>query len=498
MRLPPVINRANGLAALAGALLPLCFAPFGAWWLAPLVLAALFLLWESQSPRAAATGGFIFGCTAFGLGTYWTYISVHGFGGAPAALAVLLTAALALACAAHVAGAGWLAGRCRVPAALRWLLCWPAAWVATEWLRGWVFTGFPWLSLGYGQIDGPLKSWAPVLGIYGVSFVTAVMAGLLVMLVRGTSRLRLAAAGAAVLLALATAALGTRTWTVPDGPPLSVALVQGSIPQDQKWLPSQREPTMALYRDLTLGLENVDLVIWPEVAVPSQISRERPYLDRLQADAAERGMHVLLGIIDFDPERERVYNALLGLGASTGIYYKRHLVPFGEFFPVPDFVRSWLRMMNLPYRDVAPGRQDQPPLMAGNVALAPSICYEDAFGAEQRDFLPAAGLLVNVSNDAWFGDSIAADQHLEIARMRSLETGRPMLRATNTGITALIGADGGLLAELPPFQTGVLSGEMQPHGGMTPFIRAGNLPVVLLSLMGLWLGIAAPRRPAPA
>ena len=496
MRLPAFINRANGLAAVAGALLPLGFAPFGAWWLVPLLLAGLFALWEGQVPRAAAMRGLVFGIAAFAGGTYWTYISVHGFAGTPAWLAVLLSAALVLASAAHVAAAGWLAARCRVSAALRWCLCWPAAYVAMEWLRGWIFTGFPWLSLGYGQIEGPLSAWAPVLGVYGVSFLTAVVAGLLLSMVRGSERERLLVVAAASLLVAGTWALTGRSWTAPDGPPMAVALVQGSITQDRKWLPEQRLPTMALYRDLTLGLADTELVVWPEVAVPTAADRVEGYLQELQAAAAERGMQILLGIIVNDFERDRFHNSLLSIGAVSGVYHKRHLVPFGEFFPVPDFVRNWMRMMNLPYRDVAPGSRDQPPLVAGDVQLAPSICYEDAFGAEQLDFLPASGLLVNVSNDAWFGDSIAAHQHLEMARMRSLETGRMMLRSTNTGITALIAADGAIMSRLPQFETGVLTGEVQPRSGATPFVRTGNVPVVLVALLALWLGIAAPRRPA--
>ncbi len=496
MRLPAFINRANGLAAVAGALLPLGFAPFGAWWLVPLLLAGLFALWEGQVPRAAAMRGLVFGIAAFAGGTYWTYISVHGFAGTPAWLAVLLSAALVLASAAHVAAAGWLAARCRVSAALRWCLCWPAAYVAMEWLRGWIFTGFPWLSLGYGQIEGPLSAWAPVLGVYGVSFLTAVVAGLLLSMVRGSERERLLVVAAASLLVAGTWALTGRSWTAPDGPPMAVALVQGSITQDRKWLPEQRLPTMALYRDLTLGLADTELVVWPEVAVPTAADRVEGYLQELQAAAAERGMQILLGIIVNDFERDRFHNSLLSIGVASGVYHKRHLVPFGEFFPVPDFVRNWMRMMNLPYRDVAPGSRDQPPLVAGDVQLAPSICYEDAFGAEQLDFLPASGLLVNVSNDAWFGDSIAAHQHLEMARMRSLETGRMMLRSTNTGITALIAADGAIMSRLPQFETGVLTGEVQPRSGATPFVRTGNVPVVLVALLALWLGIAAPRRPA--
>jgi apolipoprotein N-acyltransferase len=498
VQLPPVINRANGLAAAAGAMLPLAFAPFGAYWLAPLLPAALFVLWEGQTPRAAALRGLVFGCAAFAGGTYWTYISVHGFGGSPAWLAVLLSAGLTLGCAGHIAAAGWLAARCRGPAAIRWTLCWPAVWLLAEWVRGWIFTGFPWLSLGYSQVDGPLRVWAPLTGVYGVSLLTVMIGGLLLTLVRGAGMARVAATAGLAVVAAVTWGLAGREWTPPDGAPVAVALVQGSVPQDRKWLPQQRLPTMAMYRDLTFSQTNVEVVVWPEVAIPAMADRVQDYLDELQVLAAARNMHLLLGILVYDDDREQFYNSLLALGASNGVYHKRHLVPFGEFFPVPDFVREWMRMMNLPYRDAAPGQREQPPLVAGRVRLAPSICYEDAFGVEQLDFLPQAGLLVNVSNDAWFGDSIAAHQHLEIARMRALETGRAMLRATNTGITALIGPDGAVAGQLPQFQTGVLTGEVQPRTGVTPFARAGNTPVVVVALVLLALGWWFPRRGAAA
>jgi apolipoprotein N-acyltransferase len=500
VRLVPSFSRANGLAAAAGALLPLSFAPFGAFWLAPLLIAGLFALWEGQSPRAAAERGFCFGITAFGFGTYWTYISVHGFGGTPVWLALILSAALILANAAHVALAGWLAGRCRVSAALRWCLAWPAAWLVAEWLRSWMLTGFPWLSLGYGQIDSPLRAWAPVGGVYAVSFATALTGGLLLCLLRGARQQRLIAVSVTLgLVGLTTLLLG-RAWTQPDGAALSVALVQGSVPQDRKWLPEQKLPTMALYRDLSFRGPLADLVIWPEVAIPAMADGVTDYLDELQALADERGTQLLLGILTNDYERDRFYNSLISIGAAGGVYHKRHLVPFGEFFPVPDFVRNWMRLMNLPYRDVAAGASDQPPLAVGEVLLSPSICYEDAFGAEQLDFLPQSGLLVNVSNDAWFGDSIAPHQHLEIARMRALETGRAMLRTTNTGITALIGADGVVQAELPQFTPGVLRGRVQPHGGATPYVLTGNTPVILIAallLLVAWRLDAGARRLEP-
>lgn len=478
-------TRGRWLAAVAGALLPLCFAPFGNFWLAPVLLALLFACWQGQSPAEAGRRGFWFGAAAFAGGTYWLYISIHGFGGAPAWLAVALMLGLVGLMAAYVAATGWLAARLAPRAAfVRCCVAWPAAWVLVEWLRGWLFSGFPWLSLGYGQLDGPLQAWGPVLGVYGLSWLVASVAGVPLVLWRGRPAERLAALLLLGCVGLGSALLAGRAWTWPAGDAMRVALVQGSIPQDRKWLPAQRQPTLELYRQLSFSgpAAGAGLVIWPEVAVPALDVQVAGYLADLGQRARAGDREILLGIMTYDAERERFFNSLLLVGAETGRYDKRHLVPFGEYFPVPGFIREWMRLMSLPYRDAAPGPRRQPPLLVGGVRLAPSICYEDAFGAEQRDFLPAAGLLVNVSNDAWFGDSIAPHQHLEIARMRALETGRYLLRATNTGITALIGPDGRVLARAPQFETRVLAGEVVPYAGATPFVRLGNWPVVLWCL----------------
>jgi apolipoprotein N-acyltransferase len=465
--------------------MPLGFAPFGWFWLVPLLLVVLLACWDGQPRREAAWRGFWFGVGAFGTGTYWLYISIAVFGGSPLWLAIFLMLALVLIMACYFALAAWLWVWLRPDSAAVALLAWfPSIWVLTEWLRGWLFTGFPWLSLGYGQIDGPLAGWAPVGGVYAVSLVTACFAGGVALLLLGKNlRERSWALVALVLAVSSSLLLLDRAWTEPSGEPVRVALVQGSISQDRKWLPQQRRPTMRLYEELTFAERDADLVVWPEVAVPAMRYQVDAWLDRLDERARRAGFSLLLGILVDDFDNDQFFNSLISSGVAEGEYHKRHLVPFGEFFPVPDFIREWMRLMSLPHRDTAHGEQDQAPLRAAGLLLSPSICYEDAYGAEQRDFLPQANMLVNVSNDAWFGDSIAPHQHLQIARMRALETGRYMLRTTNTGITAIIDSGGRMQSRLPQFEAGVLRGDVLPHNGATPFVRFGNTPVVLLSLI---------------
>jgi apolipoprotein N-acyltransferase len=476
------------VAAAAGVALPLAFAPFHLWWLAPALLALLFATWVDQTPREAAWRGFCFGFGAFGAGTYWLYISIHIFGGAPLWLAVFLMLSLVCLMALYVAASGWISARMEGPAVFRWCVLWPAVWTLVEWIRGWLFSGFPWLSLGYGQIDGPLKNLAPVIGLHGVSLATAALAGGFVVIALGHRWERLVGLGTLLVFGSASLLLAGRGWTVPEGDEISVALIQGSISQDRKWLPEQRGPTLDLYRDLTFGLGGVDLVVWPEVAVPAVAEQVEDYLTDIERRARARGMQLLLGIMTYDAEREQVRNSLLSLGEQNDSYHKRHLVPFGEFFPVPGFIREWMRLMSLPYKDTSPGEREQPPLRAGELALAPSICYEDAFGAEQLDFLPAAQLLVNVSNDAWFGDSIAPHQHLQIARMRALESGRFMLRATNTGITAVISPAGEVRKASPQFRAHVLTDKVRSHTGATPYVRWGNYPVLVACAVLIAIG----------
>ncbi len=485
-------------AGLTGLLLPLAFAPFGWYPLAVPILISLMFLCTGEAPREAAWRGFWFGFAAFTSGAYWLYISVHMFGGAPIIVAVVLMLSLFCVMAVYTAlvaaAASAVGGLAPI---VCWCLLWPALFTVAEWLRGFLFTGFPWLALGYGQIDGPLAAWAPVVGVYGVSFITVMLAGSLLVLVRGQSGARVIAVSLMVALGCATFVVQQADWTEPLGDELRVSLVQGSISQDRKWLAEQLQPTLELYGRMTFS-QDADLVVWPEVAVPALASQVRSFLDAVDAEARNRNQQIYLGILTLDRDKNQYRNSLIGLGQHTDEYHKRHLVPFGEFFPVPDFARRWMRSAGLPNQDTLAGSDQQLPLLFGELRLAPTICYEDAYGAEQLGFLPEANLLINVSNDAWFGGSIAPHQHLQIARMRALETGRPMLRTTNTGITAIISPQGRVVASAPQFEPHVLTGNVQPYAGATPYVRFGNWPVILLCLVLIaGIAISVSLRPEP-
>jgi len=473
-------------AALAGALLTFAFAPFDAWPLAIACPAVLMFLWEGAAPGRAAALGFWFGAGTFGAGTWWLYISIHGFGGAPAWLTVLLILALVAIMAAYHALLGWLAARC-LPAAgaWRWYVGLPALWLLIEWWRGWFLSGFPWLSLGYSQIDTALAGYAPVTGIYGVSALLLVQAGALLALWQGGTRQRVAAVGLVVLFWAGGVLLERVNWTRPAGAGLPVAILQGAITPDEKWQLNHLEPTKTLYRTLNEQAFGARLIVWPESAIPELANEIPRYLGEIQAESLAHEADVVMGVVRLGDNGEDYYNSILSLTTGVAFYDKQHLVPYAEYFPVPGFVRQWLRLMTLPYSDFRAGFPDQPPLVAGGARLAPSICYEDAFGSALIATEARSNLLVNVTNDAWFGRSPARYQHLQIARMRALESGRYLLRAANDGVSALIGPRGELVGVAREYQPAVLRGTVFLRDGLPPYLQAGNRPVVWLGLAGL-------------
>ncbi|HEX2139746.1 MAG TPA: apolipoprotein N-acyltransferase [Woeseiaceae bacterium] len=474
-----------GLAYLAaGAMMTLAFAPLSGWAVAPVLAVPVLTLCLYSAPRTAARYAFWFGVGLFLFGTYWVYISIFVFGEAPLWLALFLMLGLVLIMALWYAATGWLIAALTRGSPLRLMLVAPSAWVAVEWFRGWFLTGFPWLSLGYSQIDSPLAGWLPVGGVYGVSFLVVLSASAFVASLAFTHRARQLALALAVVPWLAGFGLQWLPWSRPSGEALTATIVQGGVPQDRKWLPGQFRPTLDLYRDSIDTHPDSELIVWPEVAIPAIADEVVWYLESLQRDLRENGQSLLLGILERQ-EEEVIHNSVLLLdGNGRQVYRKRHLVPFGEYFPVPDAVRAWMRMMSLPHNDLTPGEERQPLLeLPGGTDLAAAICYEDAYGAEQLYALPQAGLLVNVSNDAWFGDSIAPHQHLEIARARAAETARYVVRATNNGISAFIGPQGELLQTVPQFRYATLTMNVLPMEGATPYARAGNWPVITLSLL---------------
>jgi apolipoprotein N-acyltransferase len=485
-------RRLKALLFMCGALLMLSFSPFGWFVIAPLMLLPLLYGFLTCTPRAAAGLGFWFGAGLFLAGTYWLYISIHVFGEAPLFVAIFLMLALVVIMGLYYAATGWLISRLCRGQAIRLLWVAPSVWVALEWLRGWFLSGFPWMSVGYGQIDSPLATIAPVLGVYGLSLAVLLSASalLVTLMSRGTQRLLYALIAA--LPWLGGVLLQNIQWTDESGPAVTVTIIQGGITQDQKWQPDQFRPTMALYRNSIAEHPQSQLIIWPEVAIPAVLDRVEGYVDILQSDIRPTGQTLLFGILERDLDQETIYNSMVLLdGSSQQIYRKRHLVPFGEYFPVPDFVRNWMRLMSLPNSDLTPGDPVQDLLVtADGHKLAVAICYEDAYGAEQLYALPDAAILINASNDAWFGDSIAPHQHLEIARMRALEAGRPVVRATSTGLSVFIAADGTLGEVAPQFEKATLTKQVVPRRGMTPYASFGNLPVIALVIL-LMLGQVA-------
>ena len=475
-------HAAIAAALVAGALTVAGYAPLAVFPLPFLTLAGLLLLWRSAAtPRAAFRMGFAFGAGLFGVGVSWVYVSLHDFGMMPAPLAAMGTLAFCAILALYPAAAGWCLARLQFGRLASALFAFPALWTLFEWLRGWILTGVSWLALGYSQVDSPLAGFAPVVGTYGVSFVTALCAGLLVVVVTGSGKARLAG-GVALVLAFGLAQLLKQMdWTSPRGTPLKVALLQGNIPQDLKFQADRYTATLAVYKRLVEASDG-QLIVLPETAIPRFLDAVDPgYLRDIARIAVERRADVLIGVPIRDPDG-RYFNSVISVGTSPSQRYdKSHLVPFGEFVP-PGF--SWIvKTFAIPLTDFSLGPENPKPLALAGQLVAPNICWEDAFGEEIIRQLPQATLLANVSNVAWFGDSLAPAQHLQISRMRALETGRTMLRATNTGVTAIIDPRGRVVARLPQFTEGILTGEVQGYVGASPYVKLGNTPIVLVCVV---------------
>jgi apolipoprotein N-acyltransferase len=465
------------------------FAPYGHFWLPVLTLALLFMRVRVVSPRMAFAQGYLFGLGFFLAGVSWVFVSLHTFGQLPWPLAGLATFLFCAFLALFPAAALGLAARLTAHPALRLLVTAPAFWMLFEWLRGWIFTGFPWLAMGYAQApDSPLAAFAPLLGVYGLSLLTALAAGAIAL------RNRL---GLMTLLGLGLVSWGAQQpdWTAPTGAPVTVSLVQGNVAQDLKFQPGRLETTLLDYLRLVQGAHG-RLTILPETALPLFWHDVPLSYQTALADAARaRGGDAVVGVPTLNADG-RYFNSVLSTGrAPQQGFHKVHLVPFGEFVP-PGF--RWLvEQMQIPLGDFSRGATAQAPLAVAGQQVAMNICYEDVFGEELIHALPQATLMANVSNDAWFGDTAAPWQHLQIAQMRALETGRVWLRANNTGITAVINEAGQVAAQLPPFTQGVLEATVQGRSGLTPFARWGNVPALMLALLMLaftaWHGLRRPR-----
>ncbi len=491
-------SRGDFLALLAGALLPLAFSPFHLFPLAVLAPALLFLVWLDATLSRAFRRGWLFGVGMFGVGISWIYVAIHDFGHTNMPLAVFITGGFVAFLALFPALLGYTvtrffpaqneSGNKRSEIA-KLLLVFPASWTLFEWIRSWILTGFPWLNLGNSQIDAPLAGLAPLVGVYGISLATAFSAALLVCLAVAEKSTKLRALFTLAILWGFAGLLGQTVWTQPLGKPLDVALIQGNIPQDVKWRPEQQQRTLDLYSDLTRHHWDSDLILWPEAALPAFYHEVADnYLAQLQSEARARGTDLLIGLPVLDQTTGRYYNSVMSLGQRQGFYHKQHLVPFGDYVPLQEVLRGLIGFFDLPMSGFSPGTSGQRLLQVAGHKVGISICYEDVFGEEVIRNLPEASLLVNATNNAWYGDSLAPPQHLQMSRMRALETGRSVLRVTTNGISAIINPKGKIVARSPQFETYVITGSVQPMQGATPYVRMGNWPALLLLVLMLGAG----------
>lgn len=478
-------------ALIAGLLLPFAYAPYAQWWLAFPLLAWLLLICVEQTPGRAFRRGWLFGMGWFAHGVHWVYYSLHYHGGTPSFLAWIIIVVLAAYLALYPALAMYAGQKFfNVKRSTKLALVLPALWLLSEWLRGWMLTGFPWMQIGYTQTDTWLAAYAPLFGGLGISGLIALLAGVLAAWLLDTKNFKLPMIFAAVWLI--GFGLQHVDWTTPTGKQINVSLIQGNIPQSKKWKYEMHDPTLAMYHRLTLQDQHSDLIIWPETAVPDFAHRVPFYLEKLKRDMAFRNKDLLLGIFVRDPASAFYYNSVYNV--RGGMYQKRHLVPLGEYFPLRGLLNFFRRWINIPMSDVAEGPRDQPLLTAAGLKLGVSICFEDAFDRDVMRDLPEADILVNLSNDAWFEDSPEAWQHHQIARMRAMESGRYMLRSTNTGVSSVINPKGQVEAISPQFEQHVLQAKAAAYSGGTPYSWWRNyLTVGLLSAALLVIGFRSRR-----
>lgn len=480
-------------ALFFGALLPFSFAPYHVWPLQLLSVAAIYFAIKDLTPKQALWRGWWYGLGVFASGVSWVYVSIHVFSKTPAPLAFFMTLVF-------VAGLAWFFALL-IYCFQKWFSqkSWPFlsfafVWLLFEWLRSWLLGGFPWLYLGDGHIDTWLSGFAPVFGVYSVGLIITLSACVLIDW-QWKSRYK---SGIAILITPWVLGFGAShmEWTTPlENGEISVAAIQGNIPQERKWLSEEIYPTLALYRTATESNRDVDLILWPETAITVLHHQVKEYLNYLNAEGKDHNTTIITGIPYQQGQKEEspgaFHNSIVALGEGSGLYHKQKLVPFGEYVPLPDSWRGLLTFFQIPMSDFISGNADQALLNVNTpnieYTIAPYICYDIVYPDHVASYAKDSGLLITISNDAWFGHSIGPLQHFDIARMRALENGRYLLRSTNTGITALIDHKGQVVEQLPQFEYGILNANAKVMTGNTPFNVWGSWPVLILSVLGLTL-----------
>ncbi len=483
-------------AAFVGASTTLSFAPFQFWPLAILAPAILLLLIHKQTPKQALFTGYSWGFGQFTAGISWVYISIDNFGGMPLAANLFLMGALVAYLALYTGLFAWVYNRYfQSPTLVNLLLAAPALWVISDWLRGWVMTGFPWLWLGYSQIDGPLSSFAPIAGVESITLLIIIAAASL-----GYAWIHKRPSMVIIPIVILSTGYGLKLieWVTPNEEKATqVALIQGNIDQNKKWLPSERWPTLITYMDLSRENWDADIIVWPEAAIPAFEIEITAFLANVDKAAKNNDSSILTGIVNQNEQRQ-YYNSILPLGLTpygpyeldlSERYHKHHLLPFGEFVPFEELLRPLAPLFNLPMSSFSRGDYVQQNLIVNERHIAPALCYEIIFNEQMRqNVTDDTDFLLTLSNDAWFGDSIGPIQHMEIARMRALELGKPLIRSTNNGVTAVTDHRGHIVEQIPQFETAVLRATLVPTTGQTPYHRLGSWPLYIW--VGLALGVA--------
>lgn len=485
------------IAAVAGAILVCGFAPFSWWWLTLVCPAVLYAALIKRSSGNAFFTGFVFGLFSFGFGVSWTFNSIHEFGHAPALLSGFLVVLLVIVLALFPALSAYLYSIvCRNHAfSFTGALAFSTLWTVFEWVRGWIFTGFPWLLLGQAHHSSPLQEVLPVLGSYGATWFAVLIGCLATVLIFAVTKQRFAGGALLVLVTASLAAANQIAWTYPEDEPLRIALIQGNISQEMKWDRAQHPYILDRYRQLSEAHLDADIIVWPETAIPTYYAAVKDsFVPKLEQIAAAGNVDFLVGVFTSDRSGGKIYNAVMTLGEEKSFYAKRHLVPFGEYIPLRGLASFLARHIALPMSDMSSGTGRPLVKLKGHFAGA-SICYEAAYGDEIIEAMPEAKFLVNVSNDSWFGDSLAPHQHLEIARSRAIETGRYLLRATSTGISAVIDPQGVIVGRSVQFREDVVRAVIRPYTGQTPYSRWGNRAIItILSSIFLIICICQWRR----
>lgn len=490
---------------LAGCGITLSLAPFNIW---PAAIAALMVLYHVLHYAQGKQGFYfslLFSSALFISGCYWIYISMNTYGGAPPPLAFIMTLSFCLFIAVLIPPfmMFYLRYFSALPAIAR-ALAFAALWMLSEWLRTWFLTGFPWMFIGYSQTLGWLNSWAPIIGTLGISFLLAFTAALLIELIKHLQQKdktssTLCIIGVILFIWASPLALQSLSFTYnKSDKAYKVALIQPAINLYTKWNPRFLYQDMQYHRDLSNSMPEQDIILWAETAVALMYHQSQDYLGLLNEEAEKNDTAIILGIpSQWNKNGQDVYhNSMIGVGKASGIYHKQKLVPFGEYVPFEKQLRGLIQFFDLPLSEFRPGPDGQHALMAKGLKIMPYICYEIVYPDFVADTAGQSDLLLTVSNDAWFGDSIGPLQHLQMVQMRAIETGRYILRGTNTGVTAVINPEGRIIKQIPQFERKVLKSEVYAREGLTPMARFGSKPILIFSFLLLIILAAYQRHSA--